>query len=331
MSKATLAQLSKSTKSVTDSAGQVRQQRNFLENLRNMAVFAYVVERRSFSAAARDLGVTTSAVSQQIRALEEEMGIVLMHRSTRKLSLTESGEAFYQSCQEMVEAAEQGRSRVNELRDDVVGDLRIATTPELCVNHIVPALSQWMQSHPQLNIHFEVENKNIDLIESRIDIALRMSPGLADSSMVARPLFQVNQILCASPEYLARYAPIKTPEDLQQHTMIAMELLKEPSQCEFIDPVTGKRLSVLLNARLFTNNVFLMKSLCTTGQGLMRVLHIDVQKELANGELIEVLPEWPMPGYTLYALTLRRERQPLKVTRCLEALLQHFSQLPIRH
>jgi DNA-binding transcriptional LysR family regulator len=112
-----------------------------LDNLRSMAVFASVVERGSFSAAARDLGITTSAVSQQVRSLEHEMGVVLLHRSTRKLSLTEAGHAFFQSCQEMVEAAQRGRIRINELRDELIGDLRIATTPELGANHVVPALS----------------------------------------------------------------------------------------------------------------------------------------------------------------------------------------------
>lgn len=101
-----------------------------LDQLRAMGVFACVVEKSSFSGAARALGITTSAVSQQIRSLEHEMEVTLLHRSTRKLSLTEAGQTFFHSCQEMLAAAERGRTRINELRDDLVGELRIATTPE---------------------------------------------------------------------------------------------------------------------------------------------------------------------------------------------------------
>ena len=108
-----------------------------LDQLRAMGVFACVVEKNSFSGAARELGITTSAVSQQIRSLEQGMDAVLLHRSTRKLSLTEAGQAFFHSCQEMISAAERGKIRINQLRDDLIGDLRIASTPELCANHII--------------------------------------------------------------------------------------------------------------------------------------------------------------------------------------------------
>lgn len=299
-----------------------------LDNLRSMAVFASVVERGSFSSAARDLGITTSAVSQQVRSLEQEMGVVLLHRSTRKLSLTEAGHAFFQSCQEMVEAAQRGRIRINELRDELIGDLRIATTPELGANHVVPALSSWMAAHPALQVTFEADNRYIDMIEERIDVAIRMSPGLADSSLIARPMTKVDQVLCASPAYLRQFSALHHPNELSAHHMIAISLIKDAQSCSFHNSRTDEKAFVHIPARLFTNNVFLMKSLCLGGHGLARLLYLDVQKELARGELVEVLPHWRLPDYTLYALTLRREQQPLKIVRCLEALGQYFSQLP---
>ena len=173
-----------------------------LDNLRGMAVFASVVRHGSFSGAAKELGITTSAVSQQIRSLENDMGVVLLHRSTRKLSLTEAGTSFYESAKDVVAAAEQGRIRVNQLRDELAGNLRIATTPELGVNHILPALSTWISAHDDLTIHFEADNQYVDLIEERIDIALRMSPNLNDSSLSAFPLTEIRQLLVASPHFL---------------------------------------------------------------------------------------------------------------------------------
>src|SRR5690606_41764548 len=114
-----------------------------LDQLRAMGVFACVVEKNSFSGAARELGITTSAVSQQIRSLEHDMEVVLLNRSTRKLSLTEAGQAFFHSCQEMLSAAERGKVRINELRDDLVGELRIVSLRDLCSNQVIPARCHW--------------------------------------------------------------------------------------------------------------------------------------------------------------------------------------------
>lgn len=166
-----------------------------LDQLRAMGVFACVVEKNSFSGAARSLGITTSAVSQQIRSLEQEMEVTLLYRSTRKLSLTEAGQAFFHSCQEMLAAAERGRIRINELRDDLVGELRISTTPELAANHIVPALSHWMSAHRGLAVHLEADNQCVNLMEQRIDIALRLSSKLEETPFHVVPLARVDQVL----------------------------------------------------------------------------------------------------------------------------------------
>ncbi|XID75944.1 LysR family transcriptional regulator [Alkanindiges sp. WGS2144] len=299
-----------------------------LDNLRSMAVFACVVERGSFSGAARDLGITTSAVSQQVRALEEEMDVLLLHRSTRKLSLTEAGQAFFHSCQEMVAAAERGRIRISELRDDLVGDLRIATTPELGAMHVVPALSCWLAAHPGLTVHFEAENRYIDLIDERIDIAIRMSPALADSSLIARPMARVDQILCASPTYLRQFPAMQAPEDLAQLDLLPIDLIQNVQDIHLTNVSTGEKKFVHMPARIHSNNVFVNKALCLAGHGVSRILYVDVQKELARGDLVEVLPQWKLADYILYAVTLKREQQPTKIYRCLEALTQYFSQLP---
>lgn len=299
-----------------------------LDQLRAMGVFACVVEKSSFSGAARNLGITTSAVSQQIRSLEQEMDVTLLHRSTRKLSLTEAGQAFFHSCQEMLAAAERGKIRINELRDDLIGDLRIATTPELGALHVVPALSHWMSAHRGLSIHFEADHRYIDLIEGRIDIAIRMSPRIDDQSLNAIPMVRVDQILVASPSYLNQSAPISRPEDLMNHDLIPVNLMNGYQHLSFQHLSTGESIDIEMKNRLQTNNVFIAKSLCQHGHGVARILYLDVQKELVNGSLVEVLPEWNLPAFTLYALTQKREQQPMKIHRCLDALKQYFSQLP---
>lgn len=299
-----------------------------LDHLRAMGVFACVVEKSSFSGAARELGITTSAVSQQIRSLEHEMDVTLLHRSTRKLSLTEAGQAFFFSCQEMLAAAERGKIRINELRDELVGDLRIATTPELGALHIVPALSHWMSVHKSLAIHFEADHRYIDLIQERIDIAIRMSLKIEDQQLTVIPLARVDQVLVASPSYLNQAPPISRPEDLCHHELIPVTLMQNYQHFAFRHGLSGEVVNVDMKTRLATNNVFVAKSLCQQGHGVSRILYMDIQKELVSGSLVEILPDWQLPAYTLHALTSKREQHPMKVHRCIDALKQYFAQLP---
>ncbi|CAD9194132.1 LysR family transcriptional regulator [Acinetobacter bohemicus] len=299
-----------------------------LDQLRAMGVFACVVEKNSFSGAARDLGITTSAVSQQIRSLEQEMEVTLLHRSTRKLSLTEAGQAFFHSCQEMLAAAERGKIRINELRDDLIGDLRIATTPELAANHVIPALSHWMSAHRGLAVHIEADNQYIDLIDGRIDIALRMSSKIEDSNLHIVPLARVEQVLVASPSYLNQSAPISRPEDLKNHDLIPINVMKNYQSFSFKHGITNEIVSLDMRSRLTSNNVLVTKALCQQGHGIARILYLDVQKDLISGALFEVLPEWNLPSFTLYAIIAKCEQQPMKIHRCLEALKQYFCQLP---
>lgn len=298
-----------------------------LDNLRGMAVFASVVRHGSFSGAAKELGITTSAVSQQIRSLENDMGVVLLHRSTRKLSLTEAGASFYESAKDVVEAAEQGRIRVNQLRDELAGNLRIATTPELGVNHILPALSTWMSAHDDLNIHFEADNQYVDMIEERIDIAIRMSPGVNDNTVSMYPLTEVRQMLVASPHYLRQHDKVNDPKDLAKLQMIGITLLKDPYQLDFTNIETGKKARVKMPSRIQSNNIFLATTLAKEGHGVARIMSLDIQKELASGELVEVLAGYQLPSYMLYAVTPRREQQPAKISRCLEVLTKYFEKV----
>ncbi|HAV5391138.1 LysR family transcriptional regulator [Acinetobacter baumannii] len=298
-----------------------------LDQLRAMGVFACVVEKSSFSGAARELGITTSAVSQQIRSLENEMDVILLHRSTRKLSLTEAGQAFFSSCQEMLAAAERGKIRINELRDDLIGDLRIATTPDLAVQHIIPALSHWMSAHRGLSVHFEVGHRYIDLIEERIDIAVRMSSTAVEESDSVIPMAFVDQILVASPSYLNQTSPILHPNDLNDHELLSINAMNDSRSFNFQHAKTGEKLNIEMASRLQSNNLQVAKALCQQGHGIARILYLDAQKELKNGSLIEILPDWKLPAFTLYAEIAKHDQQPMKIQRCVEALKQYFSQL----
>lgn len=298
-----------------------------LENLRGMAVFASVVDHGSFSGAAKSLGITTSAVSQQIRALEEDLGVILLHRSTRKLNLTEAGQGFYDAAKNVVSAAEEGRMRVNQLRDDLAGTLRIATTPQLGVNHILPAISDWVSGHSELNIDFLADNRYIDMIEERVDLSVRIGSMSLESRLSAHFLADVRQVLVASPGYLDKHDPIQTPKDLPSHLFIGIELMKDGHLLDFIDEQSGKKTRIKMSSRFTTNNVMLATTMALQGYGFVRLMELDAKPYLQSGELVEVLPNYALPSSTLYAATLKKERQPVKVERCLEMLQTYFQSL----
>lgn len=300
-----------------------------LDQLRAMGVFACVVEQNSFSGAARNLGITTSAVSQQVRSLEAEMDAKLLYRSTRKISLTEAGEVFFQSCKEMLAAAQRGKVHIHELRDDLVGDLHIATTPELAINHVIPALSHWLSVHRGLNVALNAENNLIDLESKKIDIALRMRPEIEDTPHTVVPLAYVEQLLVASPSYLNQMNAIGHPFDLESHNFISLSILQQSEKLDFKHALTEQSLQMDMNVKLSTNNVCVSKAFCENGLGLARILYLDVKKELVSGQLIEVLPNWKLPKFVLYAVVLTKEEQRTpKVQRCLDVLKTYFGQIP---
>jgi DNA-binding transcriptional LysR family regulator len=227
----------------------------------------------------------------------------------------------------MLAAAERGKIRINELRDDLIGDLRIATTPDLAVQHIIPALSHWMSAHRGLSVHFEVGHRYIDLIEERIDIAVRMSSTPVEESSSVIPMAFVDQILVASPSYLNQSSPIVHPNDLRDHELLSINVMNDAHHFHFHHVKTGETLNVEMQSRLQSNNLQVAKALCQQGHGIARILYLDAQKELKNGSLIELMPDWKLPTFTLYAEVAKHDQQPMKIQRCVEALKQYFSQL----
>lgn len=293
-----------------------------LDNLRAMAVFVSVVRNGSFSAAAKYLDITTSAVSQQIRALEIELGVVLLHRSTRKLSLTEAGETLYKSAKEMVQAAEEARDNVSQLRDGLLGSLRIATTPKLARDHILPALSPWLHKHRDLSLRVFTAHKPIDMIDECVDVAINFVP--FNSKDLGVPLARVQQVLLASPDYLAKID--KQAADVADlRTLLKCDYIASNGHSESLSFVGKTRETVKLSARFVTNDSALALSLAADGYGVVCSNMLDSCDMVATGTLVPILVDYELPRLTLHAKTLSKEQQLAKVWRCLEVLTEYFS------
>lgn len=286
-----------------------------------MAVFARVVEARSISAAARELGMSPSAVSQQLRALERELGVVLLHRSTRQLTLSEAGQVFYEGCAAMTHAARQAQTRLAELRDELVGELRVAAPAGLASRHLA-ALSTLLKAHPRLSLRLFADDERIDLIQERIDLAIRVAhpQRMLDSSLVARPLAELEEVLIAAPAYLAQHG---TPADagaLTRHEWLLLTPLGEPQFLDLRGP-QGQALRIRLDGRVIGNSAEALIELARAGLGICRtIMSRELAADIAAGHLQRLLPDWQLPPLTAYAITPRRDAQPAKVLRAIEAL-----------
>jgi DNA-binding transcriptional LysR family regulator len=331
-----------------------------MDDLKPLAVFAEVVDAGSMSAAARRLGMSPSAVSQTIRALEQHGGVTLLHRSTRKLALTEAGERYYPHCQRMLEAARAAAQSLQQARDAPTGELRVSAPVGFAV-HIAPALAPLLAEAPQLRLRLLVDDAMIDLIDARIDVAIRVGR-LADSNWVARRLCAFDMILCASPDYLARMGAPATPQQLPAHQWLAFgrESPVDGPHDGFVAPGNavlagagkglgkgalatsqpatmpldmhasdGERQRIHVQARIASNNQFSLQQMCEHGLGIARLGYADVAPVLARGALVRVLPQWTFAAMPVWAVTPRRDdAEGAKVRGAVDYLKRYFATLP---
>ena len=280
-----------------------------MDSLRRMAVFACVVEQRSMSAAARALAMSTSAVSQQVRRLERDSGVTLLHRSTRKLTLTAAGERFYEECAAMMAAA-----------------LRLSA-PVGFARHVAPALGGVMVAHPAMNLKLLVDDAHIDLIDARIDLAVRFGR-LPDSSWVARRLATLELLVCASPDWLARHGTPRRPDDLLGHQWLGFAQEGNVLQLPLIGPPHEAARTLRIEARITSNNQLSLQQMCAAGLGLALLARVDATDDLAAGRLVPVLPDWRFRPLDVWAVTPQRDAEPAKVRIAVEALHAYMSGLP---
>ena len=310
-----------------------------MNDLKPYAVFAEVVAAGSMSAAARRLGLTPSAVSQIISALERQAGVSLLHRSTRKITLTEAGERCYPHCMRLVEARDAAAASLEQARDAPGGELRIAA-PLGFGTYVAAALAPVMSEWPQLRLTLIADDVLINLAESRIDIALRVGE-LPDSQWIGRKLCDMQTVLCASPGYLERHGAPGALADLQQHHWLSLvDDVSETATVSSEDRETSlpsfplewldanqRRERLVLRARASASNQMALQQMCEQGMGIAHLVHADVRGALARGHLIRVLPQTRLPSYPLSVLTTGRDREPAKVRVALAVLKPYFAAL----
>lgn len=296
-----------------------------MDSLRDMAVFARVVERRSFTGAASDLGVSKSAVSKQVSRLEDGLGARLLNRTTRKLSLTEAGAAFFERCGRILEEAQAAEEEVGELAAVPRGRLRVAAPMTFGVLHLASVMPDFLARYPEISVDIDLDDRQVDLVRDGFDLAIRIG-NLADSALVARVIAPSRHVVCASPDYLARHgAPVK-PADLVRHNCFCYTYSSRIDEWHLRGP-SGPEL-VPVSGNLRSNNGDLLLQAALSGAGVLASPSFIVGRDLAAGRLAEVLPGHALEDYAIHAVYAHRRHLPPKVRAFIDYLIERFGPDP---
>jgi DNA-binding transcriptional LysR family regulator len=288
-----------------------------------MAVFAKVVEAESFTAAASSLGMSKSAVSKTISALEDRLGARLLNRTTRRLALTEVGRAFYERCARVVAEAEEAELAVTRLQEVPRGVLRINAPVSFSILHLGPALADFMSRYSELAVEIDAVDRFVDLIEEGYDIAVRIASSLPDSSLIARRITDNEMVICASPPYWDMVGRPVTPRDLTRHTCFTYAYASSPNEWPFVGQ-NGERLAIRVHGRLHTNNGDLALDAALSGLGVTRLPRFICGPYLAGNRLEQVLQNWMPAPNGIFAVYPHNRHLSAKVRVFVDFLVERF-------
>jgi DNA-binding transcriptional LysR family regulator len=260
-----------------------------VDQLSAMAAFARVVEAGSFSAAARTLGVSKSAVSKQVARLEDRLGVRLLNRTTRQISLTEAGTAFYAHCRQLVQDAEAAQDAVTHLAAAPRGTLRVNAPMSFGQLHVAPVLPDFLNAYPELSVEMQLNDRTVDLVEEGFDVAIRIGR-LSDSSLIARRLAPLRRVVAAAPDYLDRRGRPQHPRELRQHECLVYSYLSSGREWRF--PAAEGELRVPIGGRLEVNNGDALLAAARRGFGVVMLPTFLIAGDLREGRLEQVLADW---------------------------------------
>lgn len=292
-----------------------------MNKFQEMEVFVAVVNSGSFVGAADALEMSKPAVSRYVDALEQRLGVRLLQRTTRRLSLTEAGRSFFQHAQEIIAALESAEAQLGDDAAQPVGRIRINVPVTFGVTHLAPLWARFLAQYPKLELDISLNDRQVDLVEEGFDLAVRIG-ALGNSSLISRRLATSGMRLAAAPEYLAAHGIPQRPEDLLQHQIIAYSYWSGRDNWEFDGP-DGKA-SVHTRNRVYTNNGDTCRRIALDGGGILLQPDFIIGPDLRAGALVEVLPEYHCQQLGIYAVYPSRKHLPHKVRCMVDFLVQSF-------
>jgi DNA-binding transcriptional LysR family regulator len=270
-----------------------------MSDLNSLVIFAAVVEAKSFSEAARRLKQPLASVSRRVADLEDQLGVKLLERSTRKLRLTEVGHEVLEYAQRSAEISDAVNSIVSNHQATVAGVLRLSAPPTISDSFLSPLLTAFRAAYPQVRIQALITERYVDHIADGVDLAIRLGPfkdtALKDTALVARPILRYRHQLVASPEYLRKVDPPQTPQDLLKHPIITFSYWKPETTFTFEHVRTKARQTIAVVPDLSMNDFAGLTPALLAGEGIGELPPV-VQPELVRqGRLVEVMPNWRFP------------------------------------
>ena len=296
------------------------------DNLGEMGVFVQVVDAGSFSAAARALRVTPSAISKQIARLEGRLGVRLLQRSTRQIAVTEEGRAYFQNAARILADVAETERALASAKGEPVGTLRVNTSIAFGRRQIAPILPEFMARYPKLRIDLSCSDAIIDLVEENVDVAIRIAH-LTDSSLVARKLADNRRIVCAAPDYIARRGKPERPDDLKQHNCLTLSYASSLNVWEFEERDGLKRIEV--SGNIESNVTEMIYDLGLAGMGILRSSEFVVGADIRAGRLVPLLTEYQQPeSPPMWAVYPHRRHLSARVRALVDFLVEKFTPVP---
>lgn len=298
-----------------------------MDRLHSMRLFRRVVERQSFAAAARDLRVSTAVASKHVAALEAALGTRLLRRTTRRVSATAPGLAYYEHCVRVLDDIEQTEAVLGRSATLPAGLVRLSVPLSFGLMHISPHLPALLERYPELALDVSFDDRFVDLVEERVDVAVRIARSLPDvASLASRRLASASHVLCASPAYVDRHGAPRSPAELERHACIGYGLSRTPARWTFESPRGA--VDVAVQGRLVLGNSLAVRDAVLAGAGIGLLPAFYVHAELGDGRLLALLPAYRTARVAISALYAKTRALAPKVRAVVDFLRQQLSGAP---
>ena len=296
-----------------------------MDPLDGIAAFVRVVDSGSFSAAARRLGISKSAVSAQVQRLEERLDIRLLHRTTRRLSLTEAGAAYYRHCARILSEAEAAEKAAGALQREPRGTLRISAPDSFGWRHVAPAVPAFLEHYPDLGVDISLSPTHVNLVDEGLDLAIRIGV-LEDSPLIVRKLATSRLIVSATPAYLKQHGTPREPRDLAGHNCLCTNLL--PWGDEWRLAAKRGEVRIAVGGSFRSNNADMLRAAAIDGVGIAILPTWAVFEPLRAGVLRRVIEGWEPPASTIYAVYPGTRLMSMKVRAFVNHLARFYGKTP---
>jgi len=295
-----------------------------MERLKGMSIFAKVVELGSFTAAARQLHLSVSSISQIVAKLEDELQVKLLNRSTRSIGLTEAGKIYYQGCRRMLAEATQVHEQLYAFNNTPIGTLRIGSSSTMAQNVLAEMTTNMLREYPGLNVNLVAGIPAPDLIADGLDLVIRVG-ALKDSSLFSRRLGAMPMVVCAAKSYLQQHGAPEKPADVDNFAWLEYSV-RPDNNFELIAP-EGLVTRLSPQGRFVTNDSLTLIRWLKAGNGIAYVPMMWVIEEINAGEIDILFPQYQSDPRPVYALYTEKDKLPLKVQVCIDYLTEYFQQV----